>query len=386
MFRKAFLRLSVLSLITIFSVTCALPQETTEVQKPKPTVKGWKTNVEKSSIDLSEIMSGGPPKDGIPAIDTPKFVSIEEAQKWLKSNEPVISLKVGNEARAYPLQILIWHEIVNDEIGGTPVTVTFCPLCYTAIAFDRRLDGKTYTFGVSGMLRHSDMIMYDRQTESWWQQIDGEAIVGDLTGKKLTKLPSQIVSLAQFGKAFPNGKVLSRETGFSREYGTNPYRGYDDINKTPFLFRGKPDERLKPMEKVIAVELESVTKAYPYSITRKKRVIHDRLGKTDIVIFHADGAVSAFDEEKISDSKDSGTTGVFVPEIDGRKLTFVYDKNEFIDEQTKSRWNVFGQAVDGELKGKQLRQIRSGDYFAFAWLVFKPQTEIYSEKSEKSAK
>lgn len=379
-FGQKFLSLVLISLTT---AACVFSQEKDSNQTKRETIPGWKTNISKRSIDPGEIMSGGPPKDGIPAIDAPKFVSVGEAERWLKSNEPVIALKIGNEERAYPLQILIWHEIVNDEISGQFVTVTFCPLCYTAITFDRRLDGKLYTFGVTGMLRHSDMVMYDRETESWWQQIDGEAIVGDLTGRKLDKLPSQIVSFGQFTKAFPQGKVLSRETGFKREYGSNPYRGYDDINKTPFLYRGKPDERLKPMEKIVAVELDSHAKAYPHSITRKRRVIHDSLGKTEIVIFHADGAASALDEAKISDSKDTGATGVFISETDGRKLTFVHDKNEFVDEQTGSRWNILGQAIDGKLKGKQLRQISSGDYFAFAWLVFKPQTEIYSEKQEK---
>jgi len=375
-----FIRILLAAVISLGAVGCTFSQEKTNVQPEKETIKGWKTNVGKRSINLDEITSGGPGKDGIPALDAPKFISIGEAQKWLKSNEPVISLIINGEARAYPLQILIWHEIVNDEFKGQSVMVTFCPLCYTAIAFDRKLDGKVYSFGVSGMLRHSDMVMFDRQTESWWQQISGEAIVGDLTGKTLKQFPSQIVSFGQFSKAFPDGTVLSRETGHKREYGNNPYRGYDDITKTPFLFRGKSDERLKPMEKIIAVEFDSATKAYPHSITRKKRVLYDRIGSTDIVIFHADGAASALDEGQISESKNVGSTGVFIPEIDGQKLTFVYDKNEFIDEQTKSRWNIFGQAVEGKFKGKELKQIRHGDYFAFAWLVFKPKTEIFSEK------
>ena len=380
MFRRVTLRFIILTLISVFTAACALSQETTDPKTPKETLKGWKTNVEKRSVELDEFMSGGPPKDGIPAIDSPKFVSVADAGQWLKSNEPVISLRVGNEAKAYPLQILMWHEIVNDKINGQPVTVTFCPLCYTAIAFDTILDGKTYTFGVSGMLRHSDMVMYDRETETWWQQISGEGIVGDLTGKTLKQFPSQIVSFGQFSKAFPKGTVLSRETGYKREYGNNPYRGYDDTAKTPFLFRGKPDERLKPMEKIVAIELDSITKAYPHSITKKRRVIYDRIGPTEIVIFHADGASSALDAGLISESKEIGTTGVFVPEVDGKKLTFVYEKGDFIDAQTKSRWNVFGQAIDGKLKGKQLKHVKSGDYFAFAWLVFKPKTEIYSEK------
>lgn len=368
-----------LAVISIATTGCFFSQELA-VNPERDIKKGWKTNIEKRSIELDELMSGGPPKDGIPALDAPKFIAIGEASKWLNSNEPVISLTIDGESRAYPLQILMWHEIVNDEIKGQPVTVTFCPLCYTAIAFDRRLDGKVLDFGVSGMLRHSDMVMYDRQTESWWQQISGEAIVGDLNGKTLKQFPSQIVSFGQFSKAFPKGIVLSRETGHTRQYGNNPYRGYDDITKTPFLFRGKPDERLKPMEKVIAIQLDSVTKAYPHTITKRKRVLYDRIGKTEIVIFHADGAVSALDHGQISESKNIGSTGVFVPEIGGQKLTFVYDGDEFVDDQTKSRWNVFGLAIDGKLKGKQLKQIASGDYFAFAWLVFRPKTEIYSEK------
>ncbi len=361
-------------------VGCALSQDEKVVPPKKETVKGWKTNIEKRSIDLDEVISGGPPKDGIAALNSPKLISIKEAKSWLKPNEPVITLKIGDEARAYPLQILIWHEIVNDEIGGESVIVTFCPLCYTAIAFDRKLDGKTYSFGVSGMLRHSDMIMFDRETESWWQQFSGEAIVGDLTGKKLKQFPSQIVSFEQFSNAFPNGKVLSRETGHDREYGKNPYLGYDDINNRPFLFRGNTDKRLRPMEKIIAIEIDSKPKAYPYSITREKYVLTDRIGSTDIVIFHSDGASSALDKSQISESKNVGSTGVFIPEVDGKKLTFIYDKGEFIDEQTKTRWNIFGQATEGKLKGRTLKQIKHGDYFAFAWLVFKPQTLIYTEK------
>jgi len=341
---------------------------------------GWKTNVDKSSIDMSEIMSGGVPKDGIPALEAPKFVSINEAGKWLKPNEPVISLKIEGVARAYPLQILIWHEIVNDEINGQPVAVTFCPLCYTAIAYDRRLEGKVYSFGVSGMLRHSDMIMYDRQTESWWQQISGEAIVGNLTGKTLNQFPAQIVSFAQFAEAFPKGSVLSRETGYNRDYGRNPYVGYDNINQKPFLFNGKTDGRLRPMEKVITIEINKVFKAYPYSITRQKRVVHDRVNSTEIVVFHSDGAVSALDAGEISKSKNVGSTGVFIPEINGQKLSFKYNNDAFTDEETSSRWNIFGEAVSGKLQGKQLRQIRHGDYFAFAWLVFNPRAEIYKEK------
>jgi hypothetical protein len=155
---------------------------------------GWKTDFSKHSVPLSEIIPGGPPRDGIPPIDWPVFETVAQADAWLKPQEPLIHFAVGNDVRAYPLQILIWHEIVNDEVGGIPVMVTFCPLCNTAIAFDRRVAGRVLDFGTTGNLRHFDLIMWDRQTESWWQQMTGEAIVGELTGMRLTLLPATIVS------------------------------------------------------------------------------------------------------------------------------------------------------------------------------------------------
>ncbi|MDQ3633224.1 MAG: DUF3179 domain-containing protein [Acidobacteriota bacterium] len=370
--------LFLLFVVVSFSAVCANSQSTRDKKVQK--IDGWKTNIGKRSIELDEIISGGPGKDGIPALVDPKFVSLEEAGKWLGEKEPVISLVIDGEARAYPLQILIWHEIINDEFNGVPVAVTFCPLCYSAIAFDRRLDGKTYNFGVSGMLRHSDMIMFDRETESWWQQITGEAIVGDLTGKELKQIPAQIVGFGQFAEAFPKGLVVSRETGYNRDYGRNPYVGYDEIGKAPFLFRGKLDDRLPPMEKIVVVEIGGVSKAYPRTITRKMRVINDEIKSNSIVIFHNDGANSALDAGRISDSKDIGATGVFDSEIDGKVLTFNFADGVFIDKETNSKWNIFGKAFAGKLKNKQLKPIKHGDYFAFAWLTFRPKTEIYRDK------
>ncbi|MGE0129004.1 MAG: DUF3179 domain-containing protein [Blastocatellales bacterium] len=341
---------------------------------------GWNTNLKKYSIDLSEIMSGGVGKDGIPAINEPRFESLVEASRWLNKQEPVIALAVGGEARAYPLQILIWHEIVNDVVGKTPVAVTFCPLCYSAVAFDRRIDGRVHTFGVSGMLRNSDMVMYDRETESWWQQMLGEAIVGDLTGKKLTQLPAQIISFEQFAETYEHGRALSRETGHRREYGRNPYVGYDDINKKPFLFRGKVDGRLAPMERLITVTINQIDKAYPHSETKKANVVQDEIGGRQIVIFHADGAVSALDKNDISSSRQVGSIGVFDPRMDDKVLHFKFRGTKFVDEETGSEWDITGQAVEGELKGRRLAPIAHGHEFAFAWLAFKPRTIIYRAK------
>lgn len=338
---------------------------------------GWNTNTAKRIVELSELDSGGPGKDGIPAIYRPKFVKPERAERWLKPNEPVISLVVEGQAKAYPLQILIWHEIVNDRIGAVPVMVTFCPLCHSAIVFERTVEDNEYTFGTSGMLRHSNLVMYDRQTESLWQQLTGEAIVGDMVGSALRSIPAQIISFEQFRSAHEVGLVLSRKTGFRRNYGRNPYVGYDDISRKPFMHRGKDDGRLKPMEKIVAVGINNVAKAYPYTVTERERVINDTVGGKPIAVFHDDGAVSVLDRRRITKSRTVGSTGVFHRVVNDRLLSFRYGDGKFYDEQTKSVWDITGQAVEGPLKGKKLSPVAHGDYFAFVWLAFKPETEIY---------
>ena len=302
---------------------CALAQERAQ------DLAGWKTNTAIRSVELSELISGGPPKDGIPSINKPKFVTQADASKWLKGQEPVVSLMIDEEARAYPLQILTWHEIVNDELAGVPISVTFCPLCYAAVAFDRRINGQTHSFGVSGMLRHSDMIMFDRETETLWQQLNGEGIIGDLTGTKLVALPAQIISFEQFRSAYPEGDVLSKDTGHVRDYGRNPYAGYDNIEERPFLYKGPFDKRVPPMEKVVTVSLGGVDKAYPHSVTRKKRVIQDEVGGQALLILHANGAVSALDRSQISRSRMIGSTGVFYNNVEGEARTFSYEKDFF---------------------------------------------------------
>ncbi len=203
---------------------------------------GWKTDFTKFAVPLSEFESGGPGKDGIPALSDPKLVDAGHAD-YLKAQEPVIELEVGDDARAYPLEILTWHEIVNDDVGGVPVAVTFCPLCNTALVFDRRVEGKTLEFGTTGNLRNSDLVMYDRQTESWWQQFGGEAVVGRYTGTTLRQLPARIVAWREFEREHPDGRVLSRDTGYSRPYGQNPYRGYDEAGSLPIFAAAHAGDR-----------------------------------------------------------------------------------------------------------------------------------------------
>ncbi|MBA2363418.1 MAG: DUF3179 domain-containing protein [Chloroflexia bacterium] len=359
---------------------------TTETRTHEPAVdlgevqfgtSGWKTDFSKHSVPLDEIIPGGPPRDGIPPIDDPKFESVEKADSWLESQEPVILLEVGRDARAFPLQILLWHEIVNDVASGVPVTVTFCPLCNTAIAFDRRVAGRTLDFGTSGNLRNSDLVMWDRQTESWWQQVTGKAIVGDLTGKGLTMLPTTIIPWKEFRRQFPEGRVLSRDTGHRRSYGANPYAGYDKVDEPPFLFEGKLDGRLPPKERVVTISLSGEDAAYPFSILAKERVITDSVGGQPIVVVYQPGTASALDASSIAASRDVGAAGVYRPEVDGRRLTFSWQESGFVDAETGSRWTVLGRAIDGPLAGKALEPVVHANHFWFAWAAFKPDTRIY---------
>lgn len=209
------------------------------------------TDFSKTTIDLAEIRSGGPGKDGIPAIDQPRFVPLAE-YAGTDGSEPVIGVTVGGQSRAYPLRILIWHEIVNDRLGGVPIAVTYCPLCNTAVVFDRRLGDRELDFGTTGNLRHSDMVMYDGPTESWWQQYGGEAIVGVLAGERLKILPSRLESLDEFRARAPHSEVLVPNDPRFRNYGANPYVGYDR-SALPFLYGGQLPQGIEPMMRVIAV-------------------------------------------------------------------------------------------------------------------------------------
>jgi len=306
------------------------------------------------TVSYAEILSGGPPKDGIPAIDNPKFVSVQNADEWLKPNEPVVSVQVGDEARAYPIQILIWHEIVNDIVNGKPLLVTFCPLCNTAIAFERTYNGQVFDFGTTGRLRYSNLIMYDRQTETWWQQATGDAIAGKFAGSQLAYYPAAMISWRDFRAAYPRGSVLSRETGFSRDYGRNPYFGYDDINQTPFLYQGdKTPDQLPPMARVLTLEIENEAKAYPYDTLEKLNIVNDLVGSKPVVIFWTSGTASALDAGNISDGRDVGAAVAFSRETGGQTLTFKWDGAIIRDVETNSAWNLFGAAVDGALKGSQ---------------------------------
>lgn len=340
--------------------------------------RSWNTNWSLRTISSDELLSGGPPRDGIPSIDDPQFVTPAEAEEWLADNEPVIAVDFNSDARAYPLQILTWHEIVNDTVGDVPIIVTFCPLCNSAIVFERVLDGEPVEFGTSGLLRNSDLVMYDRKTETLWQQFTGEGLIGDKAGEQLTFLPSAIISFNDFQEAHPDGVILSRDTGFARSYGRNPYAGYDTIGSNPFLFDGELDERLPAVARVVTVSLPNgIDMAYPLDVLMAEGIINDKQGEQNLVVFHVGGTASALGAANIADGADVGATGVFNPVLDGRLLTFHKEGEAIIDNETGSTWNIVGQATAGELAGQQLARIIHGDHFWFSWAAFRPETVIY---------
>jgi hypothetical protein len=318
----------------------------------------FSTDFSRHTVPYSDILSGGPPKDGIPAVEEPSFVSAGAADGWIEDPEPVVIVSIGDDVRAYPIQILMWHEIVNDVIGGVPVSVTFCPLCNTAIAFEGRIDGMDLDFGTTGRLRYSNLIMYDRQTETWWQQATGEGIAGQFAGRQLTFIPATMISWADFKATYPEGKVLSRETGLSRPYGNNPYAGYDNVENSPFLYDGpETPGRLPPMARVLTLDLNGDIVAYPYSVLSELTVVNDRVGDQDIVVFWQPGVASALDRGTIADGRDVGTVVAFSRQLDGEHLSFRFDNDLIVDEQTGTVWNVLGQGNAGPLSGSQLEPI-----------------------------
>ncbi len=259
------------------------------------------TDFSKTSVNFVEIMSGGPPKDGIPALSSVEVIPVSDVT--IPENEPVMTVEIdGAVPRAYPIRYLTWHEIANDTLGGIPIAVTFCPLCNSAIVFDRRLDGRVLEFGVSGKLRHSDMIMFDRQTESWWQQFTGEGIVGELNGKQLTQVVAWMESLGEFRERNPEGEVMAQPVGYNRQYGANPYAGYD--KGQPFLYNGEnPPHGINALARVIRVG----NRAWP--LERLQEV--EELEEAGVRIVWRSGMASALGARRIADARDIGSIRVY---------------------------------------------------------------------------
>lgn len=337
-------------------------------------------------IDPDELISGGPPPDGIPAIDAPVFERADDVD-WLEDTEPVLSLTVGGETRAYPLRVMTWHEIVNDVVGGTPVAVTYCPLCNSGVAFERTVPGQgVLSFGTSGLLYADNLVMYDRQTESLWPQLTGEASIGELTGTKLVAIPMGTVAWRDFVAADPTARVLSQDTGFDRPYGTNPYSGYDDPQGD--LLFGLPndlDNRLLVKERVVGLVDGSSSIAVVRSSLEGRDPLEVSVGSRRLVVWHRPGQASALDADTVAGGADIGTVGVFVPAVDGERLHFETDRAGFRDRETGSSWSVLGRATAGPLKGAELEAYQHLDTFWFAWASFHLDTDVIGSPGQNGA-
>lgn len=236
------------------------------------------------SVPLDEIIGGGPPKDGIPPIDNPKFVSVSDANDWLVDDEPGISLSIGGVNRFYPYQILVWHEIVNDTIDNQKVLITYCPLCLSGFVFDPIVRGERVEFGTSGKLWKSNLVMYDRKTDTLWSQILGEAILGELTGNKLKVLPSDQILYGNWKKQFPKGDVLSQDTGAIKVYGSNPYGNYFSVANFSLQLAGGSDDRLANDAFIFGVVEGDKAKAYDIEAVKRKGIVEDNFAGNDFIL------------------------------------------------------------------------------------------------------
>jgi hypothetical protein len=328
------------------------------------------------TVDLAAVVDGGQPPDGIPALDAPRFQRTGDVH-WVDDAEQVLVVEVRGEARAYPLQVLTHHEIVNDTIRGVPVAVTYCPLCASGVAFDRRVGDRVLSFGTSGMLYLSDLVMYDRQTESLWPQIEGTAVAGVLTGTELSVLPASMVSWAQWREAHPDAWVLSRQTGFSRQYGANPYYQYDDKASLPLFLAGPIDNRIEWLKQpVVGIASGGDALAIDVEALREDGVRDVTVDGRDLTVWWLPGARSSLDDVEVGEGREVGTTAVFDPVLDGRRLTFTRTGDTITDAQTSSTWDALGRAVSGPLAGAKLTPVVHTSTFWFAWSSFHQGTRV----------
>lgn len=328
-------------------------------------------------VDVTDITSGGPRVDGIPAIDRPLHLSVAEASKSLVDTEQVLLATSGEHALAFPLRSLIRHEIANDVLDGVPVSATWCPLCNTGVVFDRRIDGTPTTFGVSGTLFGSAMVMYDRATRSLWTQPNGRAVVGPRTGTVLAVVPSSLLPWAEVRRSFPDVQVVLNDRG-ELSSATNPYEGYDSSD-SPFLFRGRLDPRLPPFERVAGVSFGGESMAWSFGFLAERRSVSAVVGGQEVLVLWAKGTSSPLDDEDVRRGREIGSAAVYDPHVGDRSLTLIPTTLGFEDPETGTTWSLSGRALTGPLAGEQLRRLPSQDAFWFAWAAFQPDTTLVKQ-------
>ncbi len=341
----------------------------------------WATDFSTRTIDLDELRIGIqviPIRDRIPPIDNPVFDPASEAG-W-SDPEPGLLLVMGETARFYPLAMLIVHEIVNDEIEGRPVLVTYCPLCNSALVFDPVVAGQRLRFGTSGLLRNSDLVMWDDATESLWQQIGGEGLVGVYAGHRLDVIPSAIVSWGDFKAGYPDGTVLAPPGRAASSYGRNPYVQYSSRSAPiPGFFDSSIlDDRYPALERTVGVTVDGHDKAYPFSVVQSVGALNDTVAGVPVVVLWSPGTADALDSPVTAGGVDIGAALAFDRRVDGETLEFTpAERGRFTDDRTGSTWNVLGQATEGELAGTRLDPVVHTNEFWFAWAAFHPNGEVF---------
>lgn len=361
-----------------------------QILNPHQLPYNWRTDTSRKEIALSELTLATE-RDAVPTLSYPRFISKDDRHNHYYEFEPVIAIQFGGQAKAYPLSILTMYELANDSLGGYELMVTFCPMCHAAIVFNREVDvqGKKrlLNFHISGILMHNDMVMYDSETESWWEQLMGSAIVGEMAGTTLEFMPSMLISVKDFFDRFPGGKIMSSEgIKIVKQHHHKPFHHleHDSVHMLPeFYLPEKTDPRLPPLERVLDIHVDEHVTIYPYHILAQKQVLNDSFDGLNFAIFYHGETVSALDEDKLKKSRHVGSATAFRSKVDNRVLTFVKDGNYFRDHQTGSLWDITGYCREGILKGKQMWLLPHSNHFAFAYLAFYPESEIYTGETVK---
>ncbi len=318
----------------------------------------------------------GQERDVIMALDTPRFTNVDAGR--YADREPVVAVEVEGEARAYPVRVLIWHVAVNDTLGGTPVLVTFDPISGTPRVFRRDLGGSDLTFGMTGLLRGGNSLLYDRQTESWWQQVTGQAIAGQLSGATLQEVPALLVSWGEFKASFPDGQVLARPDDSDR-YERNPYLGYDVPKAKPIFTAAPADERLPAMRRVAVIDVDGrdIAVPFPDASERASAARAVEIAGWPVALLFDWRASSGLDTRNPVDSRSVGTLGAFVGQFEDQQLTFEIENGDrIIDQQTRTRWNSLGMGVEGPETGARLEPLPTFQGFWFAIAAAYPGIEL----------
>jgi hypothetical protein len=316
------------------------------------------------------------PAGAIPPIDTPRFESPATARVWLGGRAPVIVVRVGGDVRAYPSAILQWHEVVNDVVGGRPLLISFCPLCNTAVAYERSFGGAAHLFEVSGQLDAGAAVLLDRATGSTYTQPTGEQLGGPREVSALRWYPSDLLPLDEATAAYPQLRVLSRPAGTDHDYGTTLYSGVDSAGR-PLGSNGFLDTRVPVKTRIVGVAVAQAARAWRYDRLAALGVLNDRVGASPVVVIFRPATASIGDEGSLSGARAVGSAGVFDPRVAGRVLHLRKTGQTLTDGETSSTWNLAGVATAGPLTGTHLRIVRHIDTYWFAWTAFYAQTSLW---------